>query len=507
MRKFQYAKLLELMQTLREAGRQLYKQSSSETLCALLADIQDFAIKIGQYIEAIAGNETQTVALLEDFCELLYQSCEEKSVVHTGKKLEKQIAKIYNSICSELRPDKIEAAFFPYKASMADSLETIWEAALEDPACIVTICPIPYFDRLPDGRLGKMHYEGDAYPKNLPLVHWQEYNLEACRPDIIFIHAPYDQMNYITSIHPDFYSKRLRAYTDMLVYVPYFITISDVPEDFCTTAGCIYANKIIVQSERVCQTYTRVFKSAFNNRFGKPEEKFIPMGSPKLDKIISAKRTDWELPEKWKEQIAGKKVVLFNTSIGGLLKDSQQYLIKLQDVLSLFQGYDAAVLWWRPHPLSESTFRCMRPSLASEYRRIVEEYLQGAYGIYDDTPDLHRAIAWSDAYYGDNASSVLALWLATGKPMLVQDINCLSNSIENVGEIIPETAFTAAGTWEERMESSAYPQINLNNFLKTLTADKLPPLPLEEDSYHFILPEEGAGKAIYQYIKKQVMPT
>jgi hypothetical protein len=42
-------------------------------------------------------------------------------------------------------------------------------------------------------------------------------------------------------------------------------------------------------------------------------------------------------------------------------------------------------------------------------------------GVYDDTADLHRAIAWSDAYYGDG-SSVLRMYVATGKPVLRQNI-------------------------------------------------------------------------------------
>ena len=41
---------------------------------------------------------------------------------------------------------------------------------------------------------------------------------------------------------------------------------------------------------------------------------------------------------------------------------------------------------------------------------------------------MHRAIAWSDGYYGD-ASSVAALYSLTGKPMLVS--NC---KIRNCGK-------------------------------------------------------------------------
>ena len=54
-----------------------------------------------------------------------------------------------------------------------------------------------------------------------------------------------------------------------------------------------------------------------------------------------------------------------------------------------------------------------------EYLKIVEEYRSENWGIYDDTPDLHRAIAVSDAYYGD-ISSLVDLYRLTGKPIMIQ---------------------------------------------------------------------------------------
>jgi hypothetical protein len=48
----------------------------------------------------------------------------------------------------------------------------------------------------------------------------------------------------------------------------------------------------------------------------------------------------------------------------------------------------------------------------------VRKYKGESWGIYDDTSDLHRAIAMSDAYYGD-PSSVVTLYEATGKPTLI----------------------------------------------------------------------------------------
>ena len=59
---------------------------------------------------------------------------------------------------------RTEVVFLPYKASMWDSLESVWKAADEDPNCDAYVIPIPYFDKNPDGSFKEAHYEGDQYP-------------------------------------------------------------------------------------------------------------------------------------------------------------------------------------------------------------------------------------------------------------------------------------------------------------------------------------------------------
>jgi hypothetical protein len=67
---------------------------------------------------------------------------------------------IRNSINSDI-PVKLETVFLPYKASMWDSLESVWRKADADPSCDAYVIPIPYFDRNPDGSAKEEHYEGN----------------------------------------------------------------------------------------------------------------------------------------------------------------------------------------------------------------------------------------------------------------------------------------------------------------------------------------------------------
>ena len=79
-------------------------------------------------------------------------------------------------------------------------------------------------------------------------------------------------------------------------------------------------------------------------------------------------------------------------------------------------------LLWRPHPLIKATIASMRPALWKDYELLRMEYLAEGWGIYDDTPDVDRAIAISDGYYGDG-SSLVQMYQKTGKPVMIQDVD------------------------------------------------------------------------------------
>ena len=72
----------------------------------------------------------------------------------------------------------------------------------------------------------------------------------------------------------------------------------------------------------------------------------------------------------------------------------------------------------------------MHPELYGEYMEIVEGYKAAGWGIYDDSPDMDRAIAVSDAYYGDS-SSLVWLYKVTGKPIMIQNCDILTEDDEN----------------------------------------------------------------------------
>jgi len=440
MRKLHQNQILDLLKTLDKVIdeiKRLLKNNQIPTAINLLADCQDSAINVCGFIREMHSEGTKTEGLLIEFSELLYKASteinNEKNPNKFADKFKDKLRIIKNSVNNELKPNKIEIAFFPYKASMWDCLESIYLAAKEDPACDAYVVPIPYYDRLPGGTFGQMHYEGKEYPSNIPVVDWQAYNVEEHKPDIIFVHNPYDDSNYVTSVHPNFYCKRLKNLTDCLVYVPYFVCAGEeIQEHFCALPGTIYAHKVIVQSESIRQKYIKYFKEFEKKNncravFGKPEDKFVALGSPKFDKAINSKPKDFALPPEWQRLImkpdgTKKRVFFYNTTIGAILEGNEKYLQKVRHVLSVFRDAQDVVLWWRPHPLNEATYQAMRPRLLDEYEQIIADYKRECWGIFDDSSNLHRAIAWSDVYYGDG-SSVMAMFDAVGKPVVVQIVD------------------------------------------------------------------------------------
>lgn len=416
---------------------QAIKKSSSRQLLAMeevLVDCQTTAIQIGTYLETLGEGTGQIVKILEDYCENIYQ----QSINLTNKdisseiseKIQIQLKAVGNAIEYGLPTDKKEIVFLPYNASMWDSLESVWLAARDDESCEVYVVPIPFFDKNPDGSFGQMHYEGNEYPNYVQITSWEEYLIPERKPDVIYIHNPYDQSNHVTSVHPAFYSKELKKHTDMLVYIPYFVGINNtVQEHLCLVPAVLHAHRTIVESEAIKDIYLNTLErfEIENNcqgKLGDWKKKIVALGSPKLDQIWNLDEIRIKIPEDWKKKIykndgSKRSVVFYNTTIETLLNHSDIYLAKVEEVINIFSRCDDFVLLWRPHPLLESTLKSMRPDLHSAYKNILKKYITDNKGIFDETSDLNRAIMLSDMYYGDG-SSVVTLYKATGKPIYLQ---------------------------------------------------------------------------------------
>ena len=467
MRKWQKLQIEELVKTISEAheeiGQNLADNRFTEAMDILVA-CQEVAIDMGTVIEkAEAARESKiakeaeaefvTVTYLKEYCELVYHLYEALSA-NTGQvqwqvpwnKYEEMLKtweQIKISVQKDIKIQK-EIVFLPYKASMWDSLESVWKVAVKDPNCDVYVIPIPYYDRNADRSLREIHYEGEQYPDYVRVTKYEEYDFGLHRPDTIYIHNPYDDCNSVTSVHPFFFASNLKKFTDELIYIPYFVLKEIEPDNqeqidtmkhFCFLPGVIHADKVILQSEAMRQIYIKEYQKEALERGLKGkhvdkkalEEKFLGSGSPKFDRLVKTKREELEIPKEWLQIIqkpdgTWKKIMFYNTSVVAFLEHRENMLDKIRDTFTLFQeNKEEIALLWRPHPLMEATIASRCPQLLAEYQEIVNQYKTENWGIYDDSADLDRAVILCDAYYGD-ASSVVQLCQRVGKPVLVQDV-------------------------------------------------------------------------------------
>jgi len=420
MRKFEKTQMLELLNTMKDANgmvHSLFQQRNMDEFQSVLASEQEAAVSIGTQLEEIANSKNEkmkkkcihTVELLEKYCEKLWSTNNSDSEIVLEKNIE-DLDGLLNTIMESIQqiPTRLEVVFMPYKASMWDCMETVWMAAKEDPECDVYVIPIPYYDINPDGSAGQGHYEANEMPKYVPITSFREYDISVRRPDVIYIHNPYDGYNKVTSVHPDFYSSNLKQYTDMLVYIPYFLCGERIHETQILLPAYIHADKIVLQGEEMVDDIDESIS----------RDKFILGGSPKTEKLIwmETHKDELEIPKEWKTKIAGKKVAFYNVSITGLLQDKEKTFDKMEVVFSTFENNQNIIMLFRPHPLLESTIASMYPEWREKYQKLINRVQRMSNAIYDTTADVSMSVVISDVYVGEYSSSVVFMFKALNKP-------------------------------------------------------------------------------------------
>lgn len=327
---------------------------------------------------------------------------------------------------------KLNIAFFPYKASMWDSLETIYRAAQKDENCIVNVIPIPYY-QLSEGK-NEPIYEGNLFPNDVIITHYNDYKLEQERPDIIFVHNIYDNYNSLTCVDSQFFTSNLKEYTDMLVYVPYHISSFVVPKK--GESRLAYSIPTVANVDRIILAANFLKDSAI--REGIPPEKLLVLGSPKFDALVNSLREKTSYPEEWNSKIKGKKVYLINTGCLFFAVKPYEALSQLTDFFNIPRIDENSVVMWRPHPLTKTSIQKYNPDLLDYYETLIKN-IKNENAIYegiilDETTDYLPALKVADVLISTE-SSLLRSYLITEKKVIFWGEKQYDNSL------VPENAF------------------------------------------------------------------
>ncbi len=418
MQTFIIKQMLDILDSIEQLQGSLHMMTERDQIIQALADCQGAAVAIGETLEKDLTNHEQIISLLEEYCEEVFVlselqeqgDCKANISVLANftdkiKVFLKDISSIY------------QVVFMPYKASMWDSLESIWRACKEDKRCECYVMPIPYYEFDSKTNSWLYCYDGALFPEEIPITHYQSYSIQQNRPDVAYVHNPYDDLNLVTRVEPKFYSKELKQYVNKLVYVPYYVTSGFIAPEHLALSVYQHMDYMVVQSE-----YAKSFCK------GMPYyDKILPFGSPKLDRVIRLCQEEPVIPETWKPFLEGKKVLMLNTSIGCFLEQGDIYLQKIKNICKTINKQSQVALIWRPHPLLEATIKSMRPHLLSDFYDLKDYFLENKTGILDETSDISRAIAISNGYIGEEGSSVINLFGAAGKPIFILN-NYIINS-------------------------------------------------------------------------------
>lgn len=437
----------------------------------------------------------QSINHLSDLKEMLFKIKDKKSI-DNQKNVDiiiKHIELAQNLLKVEIQP-KLKVAFFPYKISMWDSLESIYETAAEDQDCDPKVVPIPYYELTPEKRIPK--YEGDRFPKNIPIVHYSKYNLKKEEPDIIYVHNIYDQYNTITQVHENFFTSNLKKYTNMLVYVPYHISSFIVTKSARYLA---YAIPSMNNVDKIILAGEHVKKAAL--RDGISEEKILVLGSPKFDKIVNTlKKENYSIPKEWEEKIKGKTVFLLNTGCLFFANEPFFKISMLSNFLNIPHIVENSILIWRPHPLTRVSIIKYTPYLLDYYDILTKEYIKKRFiykdVILDETDDYIPALTIADILISEDGS-LLRSFLVTGKKILFVHNKIPKNPSFLSQTIIPSEAFyyfySNKEPWPETVKKIAQGDDPLSKKRKKLAESR------------YVNIDGTCGEKVYKAIKNCVL--
>lgn len=419
---------LHLLIKIHEKLEVLMQYGEKETVLQLLQEMQNVAVGIGESIEKKVGEGTQTVACLEQYCEMAYQVYEmicEQGMPDPGE-VRTILDETVQMIMQEAERMKIrrEVVFMPYHASHWSVLESLWQEASADEDCDVKVVPIPYYYKRQMGAvLSEMQYDGDQFPDYVQITPYYEYFVENNHPDVIYIQNPYDQWNYSVTVNEKYYSSELWKNTEQLIYIPWFKIDEMDPEDerglksreyFVPFPGVVNADQVIVQSEAMKQSYVE-YLCQWVGEEARPiwEEKIQGTGA----EFYEAKK-EVQRPAEWQD----KKLILYYISGNGLLEHKEKMISKIEYALKVFeeQKEHIHVLWLQDENLRERLLHRV-PGILKKYENLLKKYDGKDWITIEGPLEEEKAVQMADAFYGD-AGRTAQLVKQSEKPVMLQDV-------------------------------------------------------------------------------------
>lgn len=327
--------------------------------------------------------------------------------------------------------DKKMVVFMPFKAKYWNMMAGLWKEYERSGEYTLIAIPAPYYYKNIDGTVEKF-YDDKQYPEYVKIVSPENFDFDNEYVEKIIIQNPYDSYNATTTVHPQFYAKKLAMCTKELIYIPYFETEEINPSDmrayvsmdsYVTMPGVVYSDKVIVQSEGIKELYVKKLSEYFGEETRDIwNTKIIGNGKHYIEMENSDSKYD-DIPEKWKGYIkksdgSYKKVILYFICTNDVLENGHRVFDKIKRSMDTFLEYEDSVV---PLMMFESNIdeilQMENPELLEDYNEIKMNFTQ--YIVNEN--ELDKAMNLCDAFYGD-AGSEAQLCRNSGKPVMIQNV-------------------------------------------------------------------------------------
>ncbi len=209
-----------------------------DDMAVFLQDCQTAAVSIGNALEERFGIGTEAVALLEKYCEKVYEASIGWND-NTRDELDQVLLEAENKSGMLFDDSGFEILVLPCKASWWESLSDVFKHIEADTRNRISVIPTPYYYHDHAHMIGDMYRDTAEFEK-IPvlkdkLTNFDAYNIEERKPDVIIIQFPYDGYSSVLGEPELLYSDNLAKFTEQLILVPHLRP--DPPESEGDIAG------------------------------------------------------------------------------------------------------------------------------------------------------------------------------------------------------------------------------------------------------------------------------
>lgn len=294
----QFSNSMSLLADMHQQISRTFSCNEDITL-SMLYKCQNEAIRIGTLIEMRYFVGSDTVHILEEYCELLYElsqiisctvniSSEENdisslkldlsdntsTVIEIIQQLDNYITKAIDKFENELSQIQF-ILFISFYYKYFSSFEKLMKIYSKKDNIIFKIMPISHIEISSDMTSVVEKYDIDAYPDSYEYIDFNNFSFDT-HPDEIIINFPYDEYNPLFTTKNIFYSRNLISHTNKLVYIPPFnistIKASDARSiknlQYCAcTSAVVVCDEIIVFDDNIRNRYIEVLTNFSGDKY------------------------------------------------------------------------------------------------------------------------------------------------------------------------------------------------------------------------------------------------